>query len=52
MNRGSSQNALAIGDQVNNEVLNYFDTNWQYNPKEKAIIRALSRGLKDIGNRM
>ena len=52
INRNTQFHALAIGDQVNNEVLNYFDTNWQYNPKEKGIIRALSRGLKDIGNRM
>ena len=52
INRNTQFHALAIGDKVNNEVLNYFDTNWQYNPKEKGIIRALSRGLKDIGNRM
>ena len=52
INRNTQFHALAIGDQVNNEVLNYFDTNWQYNPKEKGIIRALSRGLKDIGDRM
>ena len=52
INRNTQFHALAIGDQVNNEVLNYFDTNWQYNPKEKGVIRALSRGLKDIGDRM
>ena len=52
INRNTQFHALAIGDQINNEVLNYFDTNWQYNPKEKGIIRALSRGLKDIGDRM
>lgn len=52
INRNTQFHALAIGDQVNNEVLNYFDTNWQYNPKEKGVIRALGRGLKDIGDRM
>ena len=52
INRNTQFHALAIGDQTNTDVLNYFDTNWQYNPKEKGIIRALSRGLKDIGDRM
>ncbi len=52
VNRNTQFHALAIGDQTNTDVLNYFDTNWQYNPKEKGIIRALSKGLKDIGDRM
>ncbi len=52
VNKNTQFHALAIGDQANSDVLDYFDTNWQYNPKEKGIVKALTSGLKDIGERM
>lgn len=52
MNRNTQFHALAIGSQYNDDVLHYFDTNWHYKPEEKGIIRALTKGLRDIGTRM
>jgi len=51
-NKNTQFHSLCIGDQYNDEVLHYFDTNWHYKPKEKGIIRSLTKGLTDIGNRM
>jgi len=49
-NKNTQFHALSIGNQANADVLDYFDTNWQYDPKEKGIIRSLTEGLKDIGS--
>ncbi len=52
LNKNTQFHALGIGRQFDKSILNYFDTNWHYVPEEKGIIRALSEGLQDIGNRM
>jgi uncharacterized protein with von Willebrand factor type A (vWA) domain len=52
MNRNTQFHALAIGSQYNDDVLHYFDTNWHYKPEDKGIIRALTKGLRDIGTRI
>ncbi len=52
VNKNTQFHALSIGNQANADVLHYFDTNWQYNPKEKGIIRSLTEGLNDIMERM
>ena len=52
VNKNTQFHALGIGDQSNADVLHFFDTNWQYDPNEKGIVRSLTRGLKDIGERM
>ena len=52
VNKNTQFHALAIGNQTNSDVLDYFDSNWQYKPDEKGIVRALTRGLSDIGTRM
>ncbi len=52
INKNTQFHALSIGDESNADVLNYFDTNWQYDTKHKGIIKSLTKGLKDIGERM
>ncbi|MEM9546041.1 MAG: hypothetical protein AAGA77_08710 [Bacteroidota bacterium] len=52
VNKNTQFHALSIGNQANSDVLHYFDTNWQYNPKQKGVIRALTEGLNDIKERM
>ena len=52
INKNTQFHSLAIGKQSNDDVLHYFDTNWKYNPKVKGIVKSLTQGLKDIGERM
>ncbi len=51
VNKNTQFHALAIGKQANTDVLHYFDTNWKYDPNHKGIIKAMTEGLKDIGDR-
>lgn len=52
LNKNTQFHALGIGRQFDKSILSYFDTNWHYMPEEKGIIRSLTKGLKDIGQRM
>ena len=52
VNKNTQFHSLGIGNQYNEDVLHYFDSNWHYKPAEKGIIRSLTRGLQDIGLRM
>lgn len=47
-NKGTQFHSLTLSKEANPEVLEFFDTNWVYNPKEKGIIRELTAGLQDI----
>lgn len=50
-NRGTQFHSLTLSDEPNTFILEQFDTNWQYNPKEKGIMRALSHELSALGKR-
>ncbi|MEL7163657.1 MAG: VWA domain-containing protein, partial [Bacteroidota bacterium] len=50
-NKGTEFHSLAISQEANGEFLRRFDTNWVYDPRDKGIIRELTRGLKTIGER-
>ena len=52
LNKNTQFHALGIGRQFDKSILSYFDTNWHYRPEEKGIIRSLTKGLQDIGQRM
>lgn len=47
-NKGTHFHSLTLSEEANPEVLDFFDTNWVYNPKEKGIIRSLTVGLHDL----
>lgn len=47
-NKGTKFHSLTLSDEANPEVLEFFDTNWVYNPKEKGIIKSLTVGLDSI----
>ena len=49
-NKGTQFHCLTLGDYSNEQVLSFFDTNWSYDPKEKGVIRSLTRGLEDISS--
>ncbi|MCR9101581.1 MAG: VWA domain-containing protein [bacterium] len=49
-NKGTQFHSLTLSKEANPEVLEFFDTNWVYNPKQKGIIRELTAGLQDIRN--
>jgi uncharacterized protein with von Willebrand factor type A (vWA) domain len=50
-NKGTQFHSLTLSDDPNSKILEYFDTNWVYDPKKKGIIKELTRGLADIRNR-
>lgn len=50
-NKDTQFHSLTLSTEPNADILNRFDTNWLYDPKEKGIIRELTRGLQTIGNR-
>jgi uncharacterized protein with von Willebrand factor type A (vWA) domain len=47
-NKGTQFHSLTLSKEANPEVLEFFDTNWVYNPKEKGIIRELTAGLGEL----
>lgn len=49
-NKGTKFHSLTLSEEANPEVLEFFDTNWVYDPKEKGIIRSLTVGLHSIRN--
>ncbi len=50
-NKNTQFHCLTLGNDANENVLAVFDTNWIYDPKEKGIIRALTRGFQTIKER-
>ncbi len=50
-NKGTQFHCLTLSEEANTEVLEFFDTNWVYDPHQKGIIRSLTRGLNDIMER-
>lgn len=48
---GTQFHSLVLGDQANRQVTEAFDTNWQYDPRQKSVVRALNGQLQDIRNR-
>lgn len=50
-NQGTQFHSLTLSNQPNTFILDAFDTNWVYNPKERGIIKALTREMKSIGER-
>ncbi|MEM9835442.1 MAG: VWA domain-containing protein [Bacteroidota bacterium] len=48
-NKNTEFHSLALSAEANADILQRFDTNWIYNPKEKGIIRELTRGLATLG---
>lgn len=47
-NRGTRFHSLALSREANAKILEFFDTNWQYDPDRKGIIRSLTQGLRDL----
>lgn len=50
-NKNTQFHCLTLGSDFNENVLAVFDTNWVYDPKEKGVIRALTRGFQTIKER-
>ncbi|MCB9348476.1 MAG: hypothetical protein H6573_13370 [Lewinellaceae bacterium] len=50
-NKDTQFHSLTLSEEANPEVLEFFDTNWVYDPKQKGIIRELTKGLKGLGER-
>jgi uncharacterized protein with von Willebrand factor type A (vWA) domain len=49
-NKGTQFHSLTLSSEPNDQILNYFDTNWLYDPKKKGIIKEMTLGLKTIGS--
>ena len=50
-NKGTEFHSLTLSKEANSEILKRFDTNWIYDPRQKGIIKELTRGLGTIGER-
>ena len=50
-NKGTEFHSLTLSKEANSEILQRFDTNWIYDPRQKGIIKELTRGLRTIGER-
>lgn len=50
-NKGTQFHSLTLSDDPNVKILEHFDTNWVYDPKQKGIIKELTAGLKTITDR-
>lgn len=48
-NQHTQFHSLTLNDDPNVQVLEVFDTNWVYNPRQKGIIRELTAGLGRLG---
>jgi len=51
-NKGTQFHSLTLSDEPNTFILEQFDTNWQYNPHEKGIMRSLTQELASMSNRL
>ena len=50
-NKNTEFHSLALSREANAELLQRFDTNWVYDPRERGVIRELTRGLSTISSR-
>lgn len=50
-NRGTQFHSLTLSDEPNTYILEYFDTNWVYDPKKKGVVKELAKGLQRLGKR-
>lgn len=50
-NKNTQFHSLILSDNPNAEVIEHFDSNWLYDPKQKGIIRELSGKLKRVAER-
>jgi len=50
-NKNTQFHSLTLSDQPNSKILDVFDTNWVYDPKQKGIIKELTAGLQTIRER-
>lgn len=50
-NKETEFHSLTLSKEANSEILKRFDTNWIYDPRQKGIIKELTRGLGTIGER-
>lgn len=50
-NQNTQFHSLTLSKEPNPQILQCFDTNWVYDPKQKGIIKELTMGLETIKNR-
>jgi uncharacterized protein with von Willebrand factor type A (vWA) domain len=50
-NKGTQFHSIALSNDPNTKIIDAFDTNWMYDPKEKGVIRSLTQGLDSIRTR-
>jgi uncharacterized protein with von Willebrand factor type A (vWA) domain len=50
-NKRTQFHSLTLSAEANVEIIQLFDTNWVYNPKQKGIIKSLTAGLRSIERR-
>ena len=51
LNQGTQFHSLTLSSDPNTRILEYFDTNWVYDPQEKGIMRELTHGLETLRQR-
>ena len=51
LNKGTQFHSLTLSSDPNTRILEYFDTNWIYDPQEKGVMRELTHGLEEIRDR-
>ncbi|NRB64779.1 MAG: VWA domain-containing protein [Saprospiraceae bacterium] len=50
-NQGTQFHSLTLGQAPNAQILQYFDTNWVFDPKDRGIMRELTIGLETLRTR-
>ncbi|MEL6945486.1 MAG: hypothetical protein AAFO82_22765, partial [Bacteroidota bacterium] len=50
-NKGTQFHSLTLSNEPNSDILAEFDTNWLYDPREKGIVRELTRDLRVLTDR-
>lgn len=51
LNKGTQFHSLALSNDPNTRILEHFDSNWIYDPREKGVMRELTQGLEEIRDR-
>lgn len=51
-NKGTQFHSLTLSDEPNTFILEQFDTNWQYNPKQKGVMRSLTKDFHSLSDRL
>jgi len=50
-NHGTQFHSLTLSDDPNTQVIEQFDTNWIYDPRQKGVMKELSMGMESIRER-